>query len=81
MSQAQVSKLAMIGEIASGIANELGQPLMAIGNYAQACKRLLSRPQIEPETLFAAVEGSKRRHTGRPRPSSACGECAPTWCG
>jgi len=52
----QVSKLAMIGEIASGVANELSQPLMAIGNYAQACKRLLSRPQSELETLFAAVE-------------------------
>src|SRR5690348_5287524 len=40
----QVSRLATIGEMAAGIAHELNQPLTAIANYAQACDRLLSRP-------------------------------------
>jgi two-component system, LuxR family, sensor kinase FixL len=39
-----VSRLATIGEMASGIAHELNQPLAAIANYAQACDRLLARP-------------------------------------
>ncbi|HVN46841.1 MAG TPA: PAS domain S-box protein [Steroidobacteraceae bacterium] len=36
-----VSRLAMVGEIASGIAHEVNQPLAAITNYAWACQRLL----------------------------------------
>jgi two-component system, LuxR family, sensor kinase FixL len=36
-----VSRLATVGEMASGIAHELNQPLAAIANYAQACDRLL----------------------------------------
>ncbi len=52
----QVSKMAMIGEIASGVANELSQPLTAIGHYAQACKRLLSGPQGEVESLIGALD-------------------------
>jgi two-component system sensor kinase FixL len=37
----QVSRLATLGEMASGIAHELNQPLAAIANYSQACDRLL----------------------------------------
>ena len=40
----QVSRLATIGEMSAGVAHELNQPLTAIANYAQACERLLSRP-------------------------------------
>ncbi len=36
-----VSRLATMGEMASGIAHELNQPLAAIANYSQACDRLL----------------------------------------
>lgn len=60
----QVSKMALIGEIASGVANELSQPLTAIGNYAQACKRLVSRLPTDPEGLGPALEeiaGQSRR--------------------
>ena len=38
-----VSRLATVGETASGLAHELNQPLAAIANYAQACERLLAR--------------------------------------
>ncbi|TLZ16981.1 MAG: PAS domain S-box protein, partial [Gammaproteobacteria bacterium] len=37
-----VSRLATVGETASGLAHELNQPLAAIANYAQACERLLA---------------------------------------
>jgi two-component system sensor kinase FixL len=39
-----VSRLATVGEMSSGIAHELNQPLCAVANYAQACDRLLSLP-------------------------------------
>jgi len=44
-----VSRLATVGEMASGIAHELNQPLAAIATYAHACDRLLglADPQIE----------------------------------
>jgi two-component system sensor kinase FixL len=42
-----VSRLATIGEMSSGIAHELNQPLCAIANYAQACDRLLSSPNSD----------------------------------
>jgi two-component system sensor kinase FixL len=44
-----VSRLATVGEMASGIAHELNQPLAAIATYAHACDRLLGvpNPQIE----------------------------------
>ncbi|HYP66014.1 MAG TPA: ATP-binding protein, partial [Steroidobacteraceae bacterium] len=44
-----VSRLALVGEIASGIAHEVNQPLAAITNYAWACQRLLgtSAPDID----------------------------------
>jgi two-component system sensor kinase FixL len=52
-----VSRLATMGEMASGIAHELNQPLAAIANYAQACDRLLSKPDADiPEVREALKE-------------------------
>jgi two-component system, LuxR family, sensor kinase FixL len=39
-----VARLATVGEMSSGIAHELNQPLCAMANYAQACDRLLAMP-------------------------------------
>lgn len=39
-----VSRLAAVGEMSTGIAHELNQPLCAVANYAQACNRLLELP-------------------------------------
>jgi two-component system, LuxR family, sensor kinase FixL len=50
-----VSRLATVGEMASGIAHELNQPLAAIANYAQACDRLLARPQESLEEVREAL--------------------------
>jgi two-component system, LuxR family, sensor kinase FixL len=53
----QVSRLATMGEMASGIAHELNQPLAAIANYSQACDRLLAQPDADiPEIREALRE-------------------------
>lgn len=52
----QVSKMAVLGEVASGIAHELNQPLAAINTYAQACARLLTSPEPDRETLQSAMQ-------------------------
>ncbi len=51
-----VSRLATVGEMASGIAHELNQPLTAIANYAQACDRLLGRPDTDLEEVRGALK-------------------------
>lgn len=51
----QVSRLATIGEMAAGVAHELNQPLTAIANYAQACDRLLARPDANLEDIHTAL--------------------------
>jgi two-component system sensor kinase FixL len=40
-----VSRLATMGEMATGISHELNQPLAAITSFAQAARRLLTLPQ------------------------------------
>ena len=50
-----VSRLATVGETAAGIAHEMNQPLAAIANYAQACERLLGRPDPDLEEVRAAL--------------------------
>jgi two-component system sensor kinase FixL len=42
-----VSRVSAMGEMGSGIAHELNQPLTAVINYVQACRRL-TRPDREP---------------------------------
>jgi CheY-like chemotaxis protein/anti-sigma regulatory factor (Ser/Thr protein kinase) len=51
----QVSRFATLGEMATGVAHELNQPLTAIANYAQACDRLLSRPEPALDDLRTAL--------------------------
>jgi len=51
----QVSRLATIGEMAAGVAHELNQPLTAIANYAQACDRLLGRPDASLDDIRTAM--------------------------
>lgn len=38
---AHVGRISLMGEMAAGLAHEINQPLSAIGNYAQASKRIL----------------------------------------
>ncbi len=53
----RVARLATMGELASGMAHELNQPLTAIATYARACERYLAMPQPDlPEVREAARE-------------------------
>lgn len=51
-----VSRLATIGEMASGIAHELNQPLSAIANYAHASVRMLKAPNADMNDVREALE-------------------------
>ena len=51
-----VSRLATMGEMASGISHELNQPLTAIANYAQASVRLLAVPDPALADVRDALE-------------------------
>jgi two-component system, LuxR family, sensor kinase FixL len=42
--------------MAAGIAHELNQPLTAIANYAQACERLVTRPDPDLSDLQEALQ-------------------------
>ncbi len=53
---AQVSRFAAMGEMAAGIAHELNQPLSAIATYAQACDRMLERPEPDLPEIHAALK-------------------------
>jgi len=50
----QVARLATVGEMATGVAHEINQPLTAITTYARACERYLALPQPD---LAEASEG------------------------
>ncbi|MEX0732553.1 MAG: MASE1 domain-containing protein [Aquisalimonadaceae bacterium] len=45
----RVGRISAMGEMAGGLAHELNQPLCAIMSFAQACRRLLDKPESTPE--------------------------------
>lgn len=49
-------RIGTLGEMVSGIAHEVNQPLTAIANYANACRRLLQSGNAEPEELIGTLE-------------------------
>lgn len=52
---AHVSRLGAMGEMATGIAHEVNQPLTAITTYAQACRRLISGGKTDREEILATL--------------------------
>ena len=50
------SRLSDMGEMASGIAHELNQPLTAIMNYAKAARRHLERTEPDPAPIADLVD-------------------------
>lgn len=61
---AHIARLHTMGEMASGIAHELNQPLAAIANYSSACQRMTQDPQLKPQALhepLASIQGQARR--------------------
>jgi C4-dicarboxylate-specific signal transduction histidine kinase len=55
---AQFSRLSLAGEMAAGLAHELGQPLTAIAAYGRGCLRLLAGPAPEPAMLHEGMLGA-----------------------
>ncbi|MDP9142820.1 MAG: PAS domain S-box protein [Pseudomonadota bacterium] len=53
---AHVARIGTLGEMVSGIAHEVNQPLTAITNYASACRRLLESGQARPAELAGTLE-------------------------
>jgi two-component system, LuxR family, sensor kinase FixL len=54
---AHVSRLSAMGEMASALAHELNQPLTAIMNYVQACRRLATSPRgVSPDRLAELMD-------------------------
>lgn len=52
---AHVARLATMGEMASGLAHELNQPLCAIVNFTEACLELINNKTAEPAELQRAI--------------------------
>lgn len=53
---AHVARLAMMGEMATGIAHEVNQPLSAIANYTRGSIRMLQRGDSDSTQLLEAME-------------------------
>lgn len=53
---ARVARLNTMGEMASGIAHELNQPLSAISNFADGCMRRIRRGGTSHQSLVEALE-------------------------
>jgi len=50
------SRLTVAGELASGMAHELNQPLTAIANYAMACQRMIDLEKVDLSMIREATE-------------------------
>lgn len=53
---ASTNRLATIGEMASGLAHELNQPLCAIAAYTQACVQMLRNGTVNASKLLETME-------------------------
>lgn len=58
---AHSARLGTMGEMVSGIAHELNQPLAAINNYASACRRLLAAGEATPAELAEVLDKISRQ--------------------
>lgn len=59
---ARLSRLTAMGEMASTLAHELNQPLSAISNYIQGCKRLLAQlDHPKADTIRGALEETSKQ--------------------
>ena len=57
---AHTARLVTLGELASGIAHEINQPLAAVVNYASASQRYLQGAEHNPQALARVAQGLER---------------------
>jgi len=57
----QTARLAALAEMATSLAHEVNQPLMAIASYNDACLRMLAAPGIEKQDLVTALKRSREQ--------------------
>ena len=57
---AHTARLVTLGELASGIAHEINQPLAAVVNYANASQRYLQTLDTQPEAARKVAQGLER---------------------
>jgi PAS domain S-box-containing protein len=57
---AHTARLVTLGELASGIAHEINQPLAAVVNYANASQRYLQNLDTQPEAVRKVAQGLER---------------------
>jgi len=62
-----------MGEMASGLAHELNQPLAAIVAYVDACQELVESGRINNQQLIDVCERCRVRRNGLVRSSIVCG--------
>lgn len=56
-----VTRLGLLGEMASGIAHEVNQPLTAIANYSQACLNLMQNGDADPAQLAGILQKTNQQ--------------------
>ncbi|MDD0977288.1 sensor histidine kinase [Pseudomonas fontis] len=57
---AHTARLITLGELASGIAHEINQPLAAVVNYASASQRYLAALALDPQAAGKVAQGLQR---------------------
>ncbi|WP_097302765.1 PAS domain-containing sensor histidine kinase [Pseudomonas chlororaphis] len=57
---AHTARLVTLGELASGIAHEINQPLAAVVNYANASQRYLQALETQPQAAQKVAQGLER---------------------
>jgi two-component system, LuxR family, sensor kinase FixL len=64
---AHAARVSTLGELSSGLAHELNQPLTAVGNYLETCRNLLIGARAVPEEALAALAeaGAEAQRAGR----------------
>lgn len=58
LEASHLSRLQTVGEMASQLAHELGQPLAAIGSYVGGCVNRFRSGQFDPEQILGALESA-----------------------
>ncbi len=66
---AHALRISTVGELASGLAHELNQPLSAIANGVEACARYVRSGKAKPKKLLALLDDASARGAARRRAS------------